>query len=251
MPIEQSTGVPAKTVWIMENPGLTWGAANILTECGFDFLGRGIYWLRAESYNPQREKIPLFWWKAPNGRQISFTGTSTVTRRAGAGTPKPSGFCNWPACDPRGATPENGLCTDSDVFEKRKAYIEATVARYEAYGNVYPVSSISFWERATTAGSARPTSVSSSTVTMPVRMAESVWSMPDIRISSRPPSGRFARRTSPSQPWRVRLAFAGKNGRDLAGPTAQFREAQRLLRLAEAARRSRRWRAKPTQASPS
>ncbi|UCE47545.1 MAG: hypothetical protein JSW47_18345, partial [Phycisphaerales bacterium] len=70
IPIEKSTGVSARTALVMENPGMTWGIANILTDCGFDFLGRGIYRLRAESYHQQRDPYPLFWWKAPNGKRI-------------------------------------------------------------------------------------------------------------------------------------------------------------------------------------
>ena len=42
IPIEKSTNVPARTALIMENPGMTWGIANILTDSGFDFLARGI-----------------------------------------------------------------------------------------------------------------------------------------------------------------------------------------------------------------
>ena len=70
VPIEKATGVGTRTALVMENPGMTWGIANILTESGFHFLGRGIYKLRAESYHHLRDAYPLFWWEAPNGKRL-------------------------------------------------------------------------------------------------------------------------------------------------------------------------------------
>ncbi len=43
IPLEQATGRRADTALVMENPSMTWGVANILTSCGYDYLGRGIY----------------------------------------------------------------------------------------------------------------------------------------------------------------------------------------------------------------
>ena len=40
--LEQATGTRARTALVMENPTIPWGVANILTECGLDFLGRGL-----------------------------------------------------------------------------------------------------------------------------------------------------------------------------------------------------------------
>jgi hypothetical protein len=141
--IERATGVPARTALVMENPGLTWGAANILSECGFGYVGRGIYWLRAESYQRQREPYPLFWWRAPNGKRVLvrwdlYDGTKTwggyaeAFRLAELAGVRP-GAMQLQTIDDRN-TPE--------VFQKRRHYLHQTVARYEAYGDAYPISSI-------------------------------------------------------------------------------------------------------------
>jgi len=141
--IEEATGILNRTALIMENPGLPWGAANVLTECGVLYLGRGIYSLRAEGYQGDREPYPLFWWEAPNGGRMLvrwdlYAGTRTWGGYAEAAE---LGFMGGERHDPfhmqtlddRGAT---------EVYERRRTYIEETVERYAAYGKAYPISSI-------------------------------------------------------------------------------------------------------------
>ncbi len=250
-PIEQATGVPARTALIMENSGLTWGAANILTECGFDFLGRGIYWLRAESYNPKREKIPLFWWKAPNGKQILAHWDLYNDTQSWGGYAEAFRLLQLAGVRPDARRlQEASLCTDPNVFEQRRAYIEATVAHYKAYGDVYPISSI-----------------------LLLGTGHDGWiCTSDI--------GEFIRRYNAQSDGRIRLAdaryqdffeaaereiheknlsvptLAGSFGicweewaAHLAGPTVQFREAQRLLRLAEASHAIETMRGRPDGAN--
>ena len=132
-----------QTALIMENPGLTGGAATILTECGFHYLGRGIYDLRAESYNKDRQPYPLFWWLAPGGKRIlvrwdlydktgSWGGYAEAYQLAALAGEK------WDAHHVRIIGDRN----HPEVFEKRKQFIKATIARYEGYGSSYPISSI-------------------------------------------------------------------------------------------------------------
>jgi hypothetical protein len=127
----------------MENPAMTWGIANILTDCGFDFLARGIYRLRAESYHHKRVPYPLFWWKAPSGKQVltrwdlyqdtkSWGGYSEAYTLAAMAGEK------WNAFEMTSVGDRN----TPEVFKKRKQFIEQTIKRYEAYGDNYPISSI-------------------------------------------------------------------------------------------------------------
>ena len=141
--IEAATRAPAETALIMENHGLPWGIATILTEAGLPNLGRGIYTLRAESYAGKREPYPLFWWEAPNGRRVlvhwdlyddnwrwgGYAEAYALHKMAGE---------EWDAFHLQ----DFGDRNSDEVFEKRVDYIEQTVARYEAYGDAYPVSSI-------------------------------------------------------------------------------------------------------------
>lgn len=237
VPIEHSTGVPARTALIMENPGLTWGIANVLTECGFDFVGRGIYRLRAESYNPNRDAYPLFWWKAPNGKRILIRWDLYDDTKSWGGYAEAFRLAELAGVRPdAGRLQEMDVCNDQDVFEKRKAYIHQTVARYETYGNAYPISSI-----------------------LLLGTGHDGW----IRTTD---ISHFIRRYNADSDGRVRLidatyqdffAAAERQIHDknldiptltgsfgicweewaahLAGLTSQFREAERLLRLAEAA----------------
>jgi len=143
IPIEKSTGVPARTALVMENPGMTWGIANILTDCGFDFLGRGIYRLRAESYNHHRDRYPLFWWKAPNGKRILVRWDLYKDTKSWGGYAE--GYClaamageKWNAFELQSFGDRN----TEEVFRKRKQFIQQTIERYQAYGEDYPISSI-------------------------------------------------------------------------------------------------------------
>lgn len=141
--IAQETGRPPDTALIMENPAMTWGVASVLAACGIPYLARGVYDLRAHSYLPNRDPYPLFWWRAPDGRRLlvhwdlyentgswgGYAEAYELARLAGEG---------WDAYTVRAVGDRN---TD-EVFAARSAWIEATVARYEAYGEAYPVSSI-------------------------------------------------------------------------------------------------------------
>ncbi|MHC4400923.1 MAG: glycosyl hydrolase-related protein [Planctomycetota bacterium] len=143
LPIEQSTGVRAQTALIMENPGLTWGAANVLTECGFDFLGRGIYRLRAESYLGRREAFPLFWWKAPNGKRLLVRWDLYHDTKSWGGYAEAFRLSELAGVRPHaGSVQVVDECTDPGVYAKRREYVRQTVTRYEAYGAAYPISSI-------------------------------------------------------------------------------------------------------------
>lgn len=143
IPIEKSTGVRAWTALVMENPGMTWGIANILTDCGFDFLGRGIYQLRAESYHRNRDPYPLFWWKAPNGKRILVRWDLYQDTKSWGGYAE--AYCmaamageKWNAFQLQSFGDRN----TKEVFRKRKKFIQQTIKRYEAYGENYPISSI-------------------------------------------------------------------------------------------------------------
>ena len=68
--VERSTGVRTRTALVMENPAIPWGVANILTECGFDFLGRGVYQPAGGKLPGPARALPLVWWQAPNGKRI-------------------------------------------------------------------------------------------------------------------------------------------------------------------------------------
>ena len=141
--IEQATGTPSKVALIMENTGLLWGAATVLTESGFPFLGRGIYTLRAESYNSRRESYPLFWWRAPNGKRIlvhwdlyhetgswgGYAEGAALLRAAGE---------KWDAFGVQTFGDRN----TPEVYQKRREFIHRTVERHETYGDRYPISSI-------------------------------------------------------------------------------------------------------------
>jgi hypothetical protein len=143
IPIEKSTGVPARTALVMENPGMTWGIANILTDCGFDFLGRGIYRLRAESYHHHRDPYPLFWWKAPNGKRILVRWDLYQDTKSWGGYAE--AYClavmageKWNAFQLQSFGDRN----TEGVFRKRKQFVQQTIERYQAYGENYPISSI-------------------------------------------------------------------------------------------------------------
>ena len=143
VPIEKATGVPARTALIMENPGMTWGIANILTECGFDFLGRGIYRLRAESYHQNRNPYPLFWWKAPNGKRILVRWDLYQDTKSWGGYAEAYALAamageKWNAFQMQSIGDRN----TKEVFRKRKLFIQQTIERYQAYDENYPISSI-------------------------------------------------------------------------------------------------------------
>jgi hypothetical protein len=143
IPIEKSTGAPARTAIVMENPGLTWGIANILSECGFTFLGRGIYHLRAESYQGLRAPYPLFWWQAPNGKRLLTRWDRYQDTKSWGGYAE--AYClaamageKWNAFEMQTYGDRN----QQEVYRQRAQFILQTVQRYEAYGDNYPVSSI-------------------------------------------------------------------------------------------------------------
>ncbi len=141
--IESATGRPATVALVMENAGMPWGVANILAACGVRRLARGIFGLRAESYLHERAPYPLFWWVAPDGSRLlvhwppydstrtwgGYAEASELLRLAGEG---------WDAFH----TLHTGDRNTEEVYAARVAYIAATVARYEALGPNYPVSSI-------------------------------------------------------------------------------------------------------------
>jgi hypothetical protein len=236
VPIELTTGVPASTALIMENPGMTWGIANILTECGFDFLGRGIYWLRAESYNHNRDKYPLFWWKAPNGKSILVRWDLYQDTKSWGGYAE--AYClaamageKWNAFQLQSYGDRN----TQEVFRKRKQFIQQTIERYQAYGENYPISSIQLlgtgWDNWTrtedfSAFVRKFNAESDGTVRIVDGRYEDffVAAVQEIREKNL---------TIPSLKGSFGICWE-EWAAHLAGLTADFREAERLLRLAEA-----------------
>ena len=236
MAIEKSTRVPARTALIMENPGMTWGIANILTEGGFDFVGRGIYRLRAESYNARRQRYPLFWWQAPNGKRILVRWDLYRDTKSWGGYAEAYALAamageKWNAFHIQSVGDRNS----PEVFQKRTQFIEQTIARYEAYGEDYPISSILLlgtgWDNWTRTGDfsafiRKFNAASDGTV----RIADARYE--DFFVAAE----REIREKDLAIP-----TLTGSFGicweewaAHLAGLTARFREAERLLRLAEA-----------------
>jgi hypothetical protein len=141
--IEEAAGRPAHTALIMENAGMPWGVAQVLADCGIRHVARGIYDLRGESYVPQRAPYPLFWWIAPDGSRLlthwpPYHSTRTWGGYAEAGELLRLAGEDWDAFHMQRVGERN----TPDVYAARVAYIDATVARYETLGEVYPVSSI-------------------------------------------------------------------------------------------------------------
>jgi len=236
VPIEKSTGIAARTALVMENPGMTWGIANILTDCGFDFLGRGIYRLRAESYHHLRDPYPLFWWEAPNGKRVlvhwdlytdtkSWGGYSEAYALAGMAGEE------WDAFRVKSVGDRNS----PEVFEKRKQFIQQTTKHYEAYGDNYPISSILLlgtgwdnWTRTEDISSfiRKYNAQSDGTIRIVDARYEDFFVAAEREI-------RQKNLTIPSLKGSFGICWE-EWAAHLAGPTAGFREAQRLLRLAEA-----------------
>ena len=236
IPIESSTGVPARTALIMENPGMTWGIANILTGCGFDFLGRGIYRLRAESYNHRRDPYPLFWWKAPNGKRILVRWDLYHDTKSWGGYAE--AFClaamageKWNAFQMQSLGDRN----TEEVFSKRKQFVQQTIERYQAYGENYPISSILLlgtgWDNWTqtkdfSAFVRKFNADSDGTVRIVDGRYEDFFVAAEREI-------REKNLTIPSLEGSFGICWE-EWAAHLAGLTADFREAERLLRLAEA-----------------
>jgi hypothetical protein len=236
LPIEQATGVEARTALVMENPGMTWGIATILTEGGFDYLGRGIYRLRAESYNGARQPYPLFWWQAPNGKRILTRWDLYHDTKSWGGYAEGYALAamageKWRAFDVQAVGDRN----TPEVFAKRKRFIEQTVTRYEAYGQDYPISGILLlgtgWDNWTQtedyAAFVRKFNAESDGT---VRLVDARYE--DFFLAAE----REIREKGLAIPT-LRGSFGicwEEWAAHLAGLTAEFREAERLLRLAEA-----------------
>jgi len=235
--LEQATDILARTALVMENPAMTWGAASVLTECGFDFLGRGIYSLRARSYNHRRDPYPLFWWQAPNGKRLLVHWDLYQDTKSWGGYAEGFRLLELAGVRPDASRLQTrDVNNDADVFAKRKAYIDETIARYQAYGDAFPLSSIlllgtdhdgwictqdlsQFVERYNTASDGR------------IRIVDARYQ--DFFEAAE----REIREKNLDVP-----TLTGSFGicweewaAHLAGPTATFRQAQRLLRQAEAA----------------
>ena len=143
VPIQRSTRTPNKTALIMENPGLSWSAAAVLSACRLPFMGRGIYDLRADTYIHGRPPHPLFWWQAPDGRRILVHWPPYAETRSWGGYAEAFTLAHlageeWDAFHLQDFGDRNRPA----VFARRKQFIRDTVARYEACGDGYPISSI-------------------------------------------------------------------------------------------------------------
>jgi len=237
VPIERATGVRARTALVMENPAMPWGVANILTECGFDFLGRGVYHLRAQSYLPRREPLPLVWWQAPNGKRILMRWDLYADTGSWGGYAE--GYCLARMAGEKWDAFHMNSCGDRnspEVFQKRKEFIRQTVERYEAYGENYPISSILLlgtgwdnWTRTEDISAFIHKFNAQSDGT--IRLVDARYQ--DFFVAAE----REIREKSLTIPT-VQGTFGicwEEWAAHVAGLTARFREAERLLRLAEAA----------------
>ena len=236
VPIEQTTGIPARTALVMENPGMTWGIANILTDCGFDFLGRGIYRLRAESYHHLRDPYPLFWWEAPNGKRLLVHWDLYQDTKSWGGYSE--AYClaamageKWDAYQIKSIGDRNS----PEIFKKRKEFIRQTIERYQAYGENYPISSILLlgtgWDNWTqtediSAFIRKFNAESDGTVRIVDARYEDFFVAAEREI-------RRKDLTIPNLEGSFGICWE-EWAAHLAGPTADFLKAQRLLRLAEA-----------------
>lgn len=141
--IDKQTGIRSDTALIMENPGMMWGVAGVMTACGLPYLARGIYDLRAEGYNSKRQPYPLFWWLAPDGKRVLVHWDLYTTTGAWGGYAEAYRLAelageNWDALNIQTPGDRNTFA----VYDQRVEYIDQTVKRYEAYGEDFPVSSI-------------------------------------------------------------------------------------------------------------
>ncbi|MBN2451953.1 MAG: hypothetical protein JXR77_16320 [Lentisphaeria bacterium] len=141
--IEDVTGRPARTCLLMENWGIPWAVATVLTDCGVARLARGTYPLRAEEYHRRRAPWPLFWWEAANGRRLlvhwpPYTDTKSWGGYAEGFELAALAGEKWDALKVRMFGDRN----TPEVFEKRCAFIRQTVHRYAGLGANYPVHSI-------------------------------------------------------------------------------------------------------------
>jgi len=234
--IERATGVRTRTSLVMENSTIPWGVANVLTECGFDFLGRGVYNLRAESYLGRREALPLVWWQAPNGKRILMRWDLYSDTESWGGYAEGHVLANaagekWDAFQVRTVGDRNS----PEVFAKRKDFIRQTIARYEAYGPNYPISSILLlgtgWDNWTqtediAAFVRKFNAESDGTVRLMDARYEDFFTAAEREIREKNLAVPVVQGTF-GICWEEWAAH-------LAGLTAQFREAERLLRLAEA-----------------
>lgn len=236
LPIEKSAGHPARTVLLMENYGLPWGAATALSDAGFAYIGRGIYPLRAESYAAARKPYPLSWWEAPGGERLlvrwdcyedtrrwgGYAEAFELARIAGEG---------WDAYHLQ----DWGDRNTEDVYRQRVAYVRDTVARYAAYGDRYPISSILLlgtgWDNWTRTPDIalfiqRFNAESDSPIRLVDARYEDFFAAAQAEVDARGLTLPVLRGTF-GICWEEWAAH-------LAGPTLEFREAERLLRQAEA-----------------
>lgn len=143
VPIQRATRTPNRTTLIMENASLQWGAGNILSACRLPYLARGIYDLRADTYIHDRLPYPLFWWQAPDGRRILVHWPPYADTKSWGGYAEAFALSllageQWDAFGMQ----DFGDRNKPTVFRKRKQFIRDTVSRYEACGATYPISSI-------------------------------------------------------------------------------------------------------------
>jgi hypothetical protein len=237
LPIARATGTANRTALVIENPGLSWNVALILSACGIGFLGRGIYALRAESYAGQREPYPLFWWQSPDGARVLVRWDLYEETRAWGGYAEAFRLAEvagegWDAFHVQTCGDRNS----PEVYRQRAEYIHRTVQRYEAYGDAYPISSIlllgSGWDNWTITGDVaafvrRFNADSDGTIQLVDARYDEFFEAAAREIQERDLalptlSGSFG------ICWEEWAAH-------LAGPTAAYREADRLLRQAEAA----------------
>jgi hypothetical protein len=143
VPIEQATGVPALTALTMENAGLPAGVPVLLAACGFGRMGRGSFALRGESYHWRRDPYPVLWWQTLAGTRL------LVHWGLPPGIPGWCGYAEgWQLAVLAGETwdayhvVEVGDRNTPEVYAARKRFIHDTVARYEACGADYPLSSL-------------------------------------------------------------------------------------------------------------
>jgi len=210
---------------------LLWGILDTETAIRASYGGIGI-----ENASGQRAD-PLFWWKAPDGKRLLVHWDLYNSTTTWGGYAEAFRLMELGGARPRAQRLQRLDANDApDVFQNRKQYIAQTVARYEGYGDAYPISSILLL------GTGHDGWICSDDMS---RFIERFNAESDrrVRLVDARLRDYFEAASKEIEQKGLRIPeLEGSFGicweewaAHLAGLTADFREAQRLLRLAEAA----------------
>jgi hypothetical protein len=236
LPVEEATGRPTPTVLVMENHGLPWGLASVFSAAGYPYVGRGTYTLRAETYAAERDPYPLFWWESPGGERVLVRWPPYVDTGKWGGYAEAFELIRLAGEQWDAYHLLDGIEPVSDeVYQGQVDYISETIAHYEAFGDDYPISSILLlgtgwdnWRRTAAYADfiARFNAESDGSVRLVNARYEDFFDVAQREIDERHLDLPTLKGTF-GICWDEWVAH-------LAGPTAEFREAERLLRRAEA-----------------